>query len=162
MKGRYVFPIFDDKDNLIGFSGRLTFESSTLPKWKHIGQKKNFIFPAQAMEHIVRLRYVIIVESIGDMLKLMECGVFNVIVSFGVSLSPKIIEYLLRLDVDRIFISLNNDEDGGFVGNQAAEEYEEELLKYFDRRQIVVALPPAKDFGVMTCEAIHQWKNNLK
>jgi DNA primase len=159
MKGRYVFPIFDDRDDLIGFSGRLINPSDTLPKWKHVGQKKNFIFPFRATEHIQKTKTVMIVESIGDCLKLMECGVNNVLVSFGVSLSPRIIQHLLRLDVNRIVISLNNDEDNGLVGNLAAQEYKEELMNFFDEHQLAIALPTAKDFGEMSCEAILEWKN---
>lgn len=158
MKGRYVFPIFDERSDLIGFSGRLTYPSDTLPKWKHIGAKKNFIFPAMATQAIMAEKSVILVESIGDCLKLLECGVKNVLVSFGVSLSPKIILHLLKLDVARIIISLNNDEDS-FIGNHAAQEFKEELQNHFDAEQLVIALPDAKDFGEMSCEAIQEWKN---
>jgi len=159
MKGRYVFPIFDERGDLIGFSGRLTQKSDSLPKWKHLGQKKNFIFPANASKFIQETKTVMIIESIGDCLKLMECGINNVLVSFGVSLSPKIIQHLLKLDVGKIVISLNNDEDNGFVGNEAAQEYKEELLNYFDESQLAIALPTAKDFGEMSCEEIISWKN---
>ena len=153
MLGRYVFPIFDEKNDLIGFAGRLLQKNDLLPKWKIIGQKKNFIFPT-----IQKFKTIILVESIGDCLKLMECGVFNVMVSFGVSLSPKIIQHLLKMDVNKIVIALNNDEDGGFVGNEAAEEFKTELMNFFDESQIKIALPTGKDFGEMSCEDILKWK----
>lgn len=158
MIGRYVFPIFDDRKDLIGFAGRLLYPSDKYPKWKLLGQKKNFIFPLENFSAIRKNNSVIIVESIGDCLKMMECGIFNVLVSFGVSLSPKLVQHLLKLDVGQIIISLNNDEDGGFVGNQASEEYRDELLNYFDPHQIKIVLPTAKDFGEMSCEEIRQWK----
>lgn len=158
MIGRYVFPIFDERKELIGFAGRLLHPSDKYPKWKLLGQKKNFIFPFENFKAIKKCNSVIIVESVGDCLKMMECGIFNVLVSFGVSLSPKLIEWLLKLDVGKIIIALNNDEDGGFVGNQASEEYRDELLNYFDKNQVKIALPTAKDFGEMTCDAIFQWK----
>lgn len=158
MKGRYVFPIFDEKNDLIGFSGRLIEKNDNLPKWKHLGQKKNFLFPSFSKEFILKEKTVILIESIGDCLKLSECGVNNTMVSFGVDLSPKIIQQLLKLDVQKILISLNNDEDNGFVGNLAAEEYKNELKNYFDEAQITIALPSAKDFGEMTCEQINLWK----
>lgn len=160
MIGRYVFPIFDERNDLIGFSGRLIQKSDVLPKWKHIGQKKNFVFPAMANKYIIESKEAILVESIGDCLKLLECGVRNVIVTFGVSLSPKIIQHLLKLDVNNIVISLNNDEDS-FVGNQAALEYQSELENYFDANQIKISLPTQKDFGDMTCEEIFEWKTKL-
>lgn len=157
MKGRYTFPIFDDRGDLIGFAGRLLYESETVPKWKILGQKKNFIFPYSALEPIRTSKVAIIVESIGDCLKLLECGIKNVLVSFGVSLSPVLIQELIKLDVDKILIGLNNEEDS-FVGNQAAEEYKQELLNYFDAKQVIIALPTAKDFGVMSCPDIYAWK----
>ena len=52
MKDRYTFPIFDNNQELIGFSGRLIKHNDNLPKWKHIGQKKNFIFPNFSKEFI--------------------------------------------------------------------------------------------------------------
>jgi len=159
MTGRYVFPIFNDKRDLIGFAGRLLYKSDTQPRWKILGQKKEFVFPLNNYNAIREQNSVILVESIGDCLKLMECGIFNVLVCFGVSLSSKIIQYLLRLDVGIIIISLNNDEDGGFVGNQASEEYKEELTNYFDESQIKIALPTQKDFGEMSCEEVLAWKN---
>jgi hypothetical protein len=158
MIGRYVFPIFDERKDLIGFAGRLLHPSDKYPKWKLLGQKKNFIFPLDNFSAIRKHNSVILVESIGDCLKMMECGIFNVLVSFGVSLSPKLIQHLLKLDVGKIIISLNNDEDGGFVGNQASEEYKEELSNYFDEGQITIALPTAKDFGEMSCDEIRRWK----
>jgi DNA primase len=161
MIGRYVFPIFDDRKDLIGFAGRLLYPSDKYSKWKLLGQKKNFIFPLWNLTKIRSQGNVIIVESIGDCLKLRECGISNVLVSFGVSLSPKIIQHLLKLDVGKIIISLNNDEDGGFVGNQASEEYKRELLNYFDSNQIEIALPTAKDFGDMSCQEIFSWKKSL-
>jgi DNA primase len=159
MTGRYVFPIFDERKDLIGFAGRLLQPSDKYPKWKLLGQKKNFIFPRENFPSIRQQNSVILVESIGDCLKMMECGIRNVLVSFGVSLSPQLVQCLLKLDVGEIIISLNNDEDGGFVGNQAAEEYREELLNYFDPNQIKIALPTGKDFGEMSCEEIFDWKS---
>jgi hypothetical protein len=159
MKDRYVFPIFDERHDIIGFAGRLLKKDNFLPKWKILGQKKNFLFPTSASTEIMSSKSVILVESIGDCLKLMECGINNVLVLFGVSISPKIIQYLLRLDVNKIIISLNNDSNNNFVGNKAAEECKVELSNYFDENQLLVALPTSKDFGEMPCEEILSWKN---
>jgi len=159
MKGRYVFPIFDGKQDIIGFTGRLLENNDFLPKWKILGQKKNFLFPSYASEEIISNKSVILVESVGDCLKLMECGIGNVLVLFGVSISSKIIQFLIKLDVNKIVISLNNDSGNNFVGNKAAEECKIELSNYFDENQLLVALPTAKDFGEMSCEEILTWKN---
>jgi hypothetical protein len=44
MKNRYVFPIFNLKNNIIGFSGRDTTNISKI-KWKHLGEKSDFLYP---------------------------------------------------------------------------------------------------------------------
>lgn len=163
MKGRYVFSIFDNKDDLIGFAGRQLKDNPDFPKWRLLGAKKNWIFPLLSTEHILKSKTVILCESVGDLLACMECGIKNVLVTFGVNLHSKIIEHLLKLDVSKIIIALNNDEDGGFVGNQASEEFQVELQKYFDKNQIKIALPPAKDFGeIKDPEIIKQWYESAK
>ena len=40
MRGRYVFPIFTSKKELIGVSGRDVENKSSRPKWKHKGNKR--------------------------------------------------------------------------------------------------------------------------
>lgn len=158
MIGRYVFPIFNDKNDLVGFAGRQVKDNPDFPRWKLLGQKSSWIYPLLSTKYIQAKNEVILVESLGDCLNLFEFGYKNVIVSFGVSLSSKIIEHLLKLDVSKIIIALNNDEDGGFVGNQASEEFQVELCKYFDKEQVKISLPPAKDFGeIKDPEIIKQW-----
>jgi 5S rRNA maturation endonuclease (ribonuclease M5) len=163
MIGRYVFPIFNDKDDLVGFAGRQIKDNPDFCKWKILGKKSEWIYPLLSTKYIQAKNEVILVESLGDCLNLFEFGYKNVIVSFGVSLSSKIIEHLLKLDVSKIIIALNNDEDGGFVGNQASEEFQVELCKYFDKEQVKISLPPAKDFGeIKDPEIIKQWYESAK
>src|ERR1700761_6062783 len=45
MKNRYVFPIFDAQDDLVGFSGRILEKNDYVSKWKHIGSKTNWLYP---------------------------------------------------------------------------------------------------------------------
>ena len=56
--------------------------------------KKNFIFPFICQEEIKKGKNVILVESIGDALSLIEIGIKNVLVLFGVSMSQEIIKNL--------------------------------------------------------------------
>lgn len=160
---RYVFPIFDEKNELVGFSGRRLNNNSDYPKWKHIGAKSNWCFPLKLnRELLFELKEVILVESIGDMLALWEAGIKNTLVTFGVDISVKIVELLLRLDCQRIFVAFNNDADNEFIGNHAAEEGRQFLLKHFDPQQVVVAIPNEKDFGEMNLEQINIWKNQFQ
>lgn len=159
MAERYVFPIFDFQKNLVGFSGRDLSNLKTRPKWKHIGNKSNWVYPATICEkEITKLKEVIIVESIGDMLALYNVGIENVLVSFGLNIGGGIIKFLLKKDCKKIIIAFNNDVANNLAGNEAAEKEKEKLSIYFDPGQIEVRLPQKKDFGEMTKEEILDWK----
>lgn len=157
MKNRYVFPIFDES-NIIGFSGRDITNKSKI-KWKHIGEKNDFLYPLSVnRNYIENNKEIILVESIGDMLNLWQAEVRNVIVTFGVNLSLKILNYMLRIDARKIYISLNNDSNNNLVGNKAAEKIYSKLTRYFDKQQLIIKLPTKKDFGEMTKQEIIDWK----
>jgi len=161
MKNRYVFPIFDIKNNIIGFSGRDVTNLSKI-KWKHLGEKNDFVYPLFLnSEAIETQKQVILVESIGDMLSLYQAGIKNILVTFGTSLSLGILNYLLKIDIKKIYISLNNDSNKNNAGNIGAEKTYSRLKRYFDDKQLKIALPTKKDFGEMNKEEVLQWKNNL-
>jgi hypothetical protein len=163
MAYRYVFPIFDERHDLIGFSGRSLTNNPDYPKWKHLGAKSNWLYPLTWNREILsEKREVILLESIGDMLALWENNIKNTIVCFGVDVSHKIVELLLKLDTQRIIVAFNNDTKNNNVGNEAAEDCKTKLLNFFDPQQVVIALPEAKDFGEMNAEQITLWENQLK
>jgi hypothetical protein len=169
MYNRYVFPIFDYKDNIIGFAGRdvsLTPKSDR-PKWKLIGDKKEWAFPLKVnLEEIKKSKTVILVESIGDMLALRENGINNSVVCFGLNISNKIIYTLISLNPEKIIIAFNNDSLSGGAGNQAAENERKKLLNYFDQNQILIHLPTdSNDFGEMNQNnpsQILEWYSKIK
>ena len=161
MKNRYVFPIFNLKNNIIGFSGRDVTNISKI-KWKHLGEKSDFLYPLFLNHSILQeQREVILVESVGDMLNLWQNGIKNVLVTFGTSLSLPILNQMLKLDIKKIYISLNNDSNKNMAGNIGADKIYSRLKRYFDQRQLKIALPIKKDFGEMTREEILQWKKAL-
>lgn len=151
MFNRYTFPVYDNKDNIIGFSGRdiSSKSSNERPKWKHIGDKKEWVYPLKVnLNEIKNQKKVILIESIGDMLALRENGIKNTIVTFGLNVSAKIIYSLIAINPSKIIIAFNNDSENNKAGNEAAEKTQEKLLNYFDPRQISINLPKeAKDFG---------------
>jgi hypothetical protein len=168
MAGRYVFPIFDEKFRIRGFSGRSTYPNPKI-KWKHLGEKSRWEYPLfLSRPEIEKSGYVIVVESIGDMLALWDAGVKQVIVSFGIPDMRKGILYkLIELDAKYVIISLNNDEVGGKLhghGNKGAANFAKNIIKtgLFESNQIKVKLPNANDFGDMTKEGIKIWEQNLK
>jgi len=160
MKNRYVFPIFNSKKEIVGFSGRDITNKSKI-KWKHLGDKVNWCYPNFLnLEEIKSKREAILIESVGDCLALWDAGVKNTIVTFGLEISISILNLLLKLDPNKIYISFNNDQEKNNAGNDAAEKGKNKLLRYFDPRQIEIKLPNKKDFGEMPLEEIVKWYKN--
>ena len=163
---RFVFPIFNQHGKIHGFSGRDMKGGENRPKWKHIGKKKNWIYPlytdAESKKAIEDSGSVIIVESIGDMLALRESGIFNCLVCFGLSLSSKLMCALVSLNPNSIILALNNDLDSGENrGETASFKNYLNLLSFFDKEKIRICLPTRNDFGEMSESEILKWKDKL-
>lgn len=167
MNNRFVFPIFDCKKRIVGVSGRdlLNSKDSVRPKWKHLGAKKHWVYPAFLNKNIVvEAKEVILVESIGDMLALWESGIKNVWVAFGCALSEYMISTILACGVNKVFISTNNDaKKEKNTGLEAAVKMRDKLRKYYGENSIVIALPTkGNDFGKTEEETIDQWKERVE
>ena len=164
MKNRYTFPIYDSNKKLIGVSGRYIYnikEGSRVPKWKHIGEKSKWQHPTYFNSDILKEKdFVIVVESIGDMLSLWDIGYKNVLVSFGLDLSFALINSIIKYDIDKIVLAFNNDEN--LAGNNASQKCYKKLLKFFDEEQVQVCLPTKNDFGEMTDGEIELWAKKIK
>ena len=155
MKDRYVLPIFNSKKQIVGFTGR-DLTGTKKAKWKHLGDKSKWVYPLYFnKKEVLNAKSVILVESVGDMLSLWQSGVKNSAVTFGLDINNSLLNLFIRMDLDTIYISFNNDENQ--AGNQAAKKLYFKLLKFFDKNQIKVALPTKNDFGEMNKEEIQQW-----
>jgi len=169
MYQRFVFPIYSKEEKIIGFSGRYMGNKETKIKWKHLGKKRKWVYPLYVRdregklfvkEAIEKSGEIIFVESIGDVLAFHERGIFNVLVSFGLDVSPAMICAILELSPKRIFLSYNNDESKGELSNNgknAAIKNFLLLLPYFDYNCIGICLPPKNDFGDMNDIDFEQW-----
>ena len=165
MKARYVFPIFNHKKEIIGFTGRdvLASPSDWRPKWKHIGDKSKWRYPLIENHSVIKeKRSVILIESIGDMLSLWESDIKYTIVTFGLDLNSNLIGLLLRLDPKSITIAFNNDKDKTRAGNIACEKAQKKLRRHFDESQISIRLPSKNDFGEMNRKEIAEWQMKIK
>lgn len=173
MRGRYVFPVYNSKEKLIGVAGRDLWDSHpeyNRPKWKLIAPpeygKHYWIYPFFVNYQIIRdWDEIVLVESVGDMLALWEAGVKCSLVLFGTDLGQPRLVSLLKLNPKRIIVALNNDSGNGLVGNLAAEKVIKQLSKHFAPEQIINGVPDIngkKDFGEMSKEEILEWKAKLK
>jgi len=164
MYHRYVFPIFDEREAIVGFVGRdlLKLNNNNRPKWKILGEKKEFAYPYFLNKAAInKEKSVILIESLGDNLALWDSGIENTLVTFGISLGSGVVKVLLKSQPKEIIIALNNDINGNSAGNNAALEFKRELGNYFDPDTVKIKLPFKKDFGDMSREEIALWKNQI-
>jgi hypothetical protein len=160
MKDRYVFPVFDKRDRLVGVAGR-DITGKQQMKWKLLGEKNSWAYPMKYNLNFLRNdRKVFLVESIGDMLALWEAGIKNCIVTFGLAITPKIKQVLMFTDPKKIYISFNNDDNQ--AGNAAAKKAYNNLRRQFDASQLEIRLPSKNDFGCMSKGEILRWKSQKK
>jgi len=173
LKNRYVFPIFDAQNNIVGFTGRDVLENGAKfkrPKWKHLNSKGLWKWPLFLNHQIIKdKKEAILVESVGCCLSLWEAGIKNSICLFGVELNNAILNFLLRFDISKIIIATNNDAlNDGDAGNIAAQKIEKKLSKFFDQDHIIIHLPrPEKDFNEILMmedgkKLIQEWYKGIK
>ena len=152
---RIVFPIYNNVNQIIGFSGRKVDQDNNAPKWKHLGKRREWVYPVNISDDFRTTwtnedNELIFVESIGDSLALTENGYQNHLVLFGLTPSSKILGWLLTMHSGKIIISTNNDFDSKINrGEIAAVKTYLSLLSICDKDRLEIRLPLANDFGDM-------------
>ena len=93
----------------------------------------------------------------------MQRGYRNVLVSFGVDLSSKLMCSLIRFNVDKVYLSFNNDagKDDNRGMNACVKNFLK-LLNFFDAESIKICLPIKNDFGDMNDDDFIKWKDKMK
>ena len=136
---------------------------------KHMGKKTRWVYPAFVpygngfLIDSMDKSYIILVESIGDALNCMQHGINNVLVSFGLDISSKLICSLIQYDFKKVIISFNNDSDKNYNrGMDACIKSYLKLLSCYDSNNIQICLPIKNDFGDMNESDFRAWKDKLK
>lgn len=160
MYNRYVFPIFNSRNKIEGFSGRDISGKSPI-KWKHIGKKADWAYPLIfSHKYITEQNSIILVESIGDMLSLWQSGIKNLGVTFGTEMGAGLLKAILRLDPKSIIIATNNDINQ--AGQRAATKIKKKLVEFFDESQIKICHPQKNDFGEQSEQENLAWLKTIK
>ena len=166
MANRYTFPIWNNKEQIVGFIGRDIFHNdgkTSRPKYKILGHKSKWVWPAFLNYDILKTnKTVILVESPACVLRCWDMGIKNVLCLFGVKISSDLICFLLKMNFKKIILSTNNELDNNSIGNKAAEEIKQTLMSFFDENQVIINLPIKKDVAEMSDEEIHLWNQNNK
>lgn len=150
MYRRVVFPVYNSNGQIYGFTGRKLDENSEAPKWKHIGLKSNWIYPANIPDFPEITDKVFLVESIGDSMALTQNGFTNNLVTFGLDCSPAVMNFLISKNLKTIYISTNNDQESAKNrGLIAAIKILIKLSSFFDLDVLKIKPPLMNDFGEM-------------
>jgi hypothetical protein len=171
MYQRYVFPIFNENSDIHGFSGRDMSGSKNRPKWKHMGKKSSWVYPFYVpckdsnfdfLEDVRQKKSIFLIESIGDLINMHSNGILNAGVLFGLNIGSKFLSFLMSLDLNNIYISLNNDcESEVNRGQIASVSLFLKLLKFFNKSKLCIVPPNKNDFGDMNEKDFSLWKRNI-
>lgn len=115
MYGRVVFPVYDENDEfLIGCVGRSVNPNNSI-RWKNKKgfNKAKFLYNyGKALPSIREIGAIIIVEGQGDVLKLRQAGINNVVGLFGSKLSVAQEFLLQKSGALTAILATDNDEAG--------------------------------------------------
>lgn len=163
MMGRFVFPIYDISQNIVGFSGRALYKEPQI-KWKHIGNKTEWEYPLfKSQKDIQEKGYIILIESIGDMLSLWNAGIRNTAVTFGLTGLTKLM-YKILGGTQKVVISFNDDSAKNSAGNKKAFFFRNQLIStgLISPSSVFVEKPIKNDFGDMTEWENKEWLKKLE
>jgi len=159
MHGRSVLPIFNiDHTRIMGFTGRKMVETYNGPRWKHLGDKKTWLYTGQLYVP-KKMARVVLVESPVCIMRLSMEKIDDTFCLFGIKMTSAIMSYLIQYNPDEILIATNNEIENNSIGNLAAEDIRNKLLNFFSANKVKIALPIAKDFGDQTEEQMKEWKS---
>lgn len=127
---RIIFPIIDENNNVIAFSGRKytneDLNNNTLPKYSNTKEtdifKKSEVFYNinNAITEIKKKREIIITEGFMDTIRMSSIGYKNVVAIMGTAFTQKHLEKIIKWKC-KVILSLDQD-DAGVKGTIEAGE----------------------------------------
>ena len=129
-RDRVMFPILDQRGNVIGFGGRVIGEGEP----KYLNSPETPLFEKgrelyglpQARQEIRTQGYVLVVEGYMDVVGLAQLGVGNAVASLGTATTGEHVHKLLRM-ADRVIFCFDRDKAGDRAAWRAAEACLEHL-----------------------------------
>lgn len=131
MSNRIVYPVRDDKFQMIGVKGRTRFVNyKDLGIMKYMNYNKlkilnYFTGMMQAADYVKQSREIIIVEGLKSVMKLDQWGFHNAVSAETSSINEYQIELLIRMQVKNVVIAFDKD-----VGLPKIKEYVKLLKKF--------------------------------
>lgn len=144
-RGRIIFPLYDHRDNVVGFSGRIVSTNSSGPKYINtretlVYHKGDLFFGLNMTKDAIRKQnQAIIVEGEFDVLSCFQHGVSNVVAVKGTALTENQVNLLARF-AQKITIC--------FDGDAAGKEAIKRSLPLLEKKGLttsVIVIPSGKD-----------------
>ncbi|MGX7111781.1 DNA primase [Gemella cuniculi] len=130
-KDRIMFPIKNNQNQVVAFSGRTMSTSKNIPKYYNthetkIFEKRTVLYNfSDARPFIAKKREVILCEGYMDVIKAHQNGIKNSVALMGTNLDNNKLNEILNL-VDKVTLSLDNDKAGTEaqidIGNKLIEK----------------------------------------
>ncbi len=154
-RGRIIFPIFSQKNEIIAFGGRIIEEGN--PKYlnspeSELFKKGNVLYGFNlAREHIASLKRAIVVEGYLDVIGCHQAGIKNVVAPLGTALTPNQVRLLSRQCVEIILLF---DADSAGIN---ASLRSLEIMKDINVDVRVAVLPEADPFEFIAVRGMREF-----
>ena len=132
---RIVFPIFNEDNHPVGFSGRVV-SSNDQPKYLNTSETKlyskgNILYNLnQAKNSIRNEKFLYLVEGVLDVIAFDEANVYNVVASLGTALTKKQVSMIKRL-TKKVVIAFDGDNAGQNAAYQVGKLIKESNCEVF-------------------------------
>jgi DNA primase len=163
-RGRVIFPLFDHRNNLVGFSGRLLPWTDDGKSGKYINtpetilyHKSKMLYPLYHIKESIRQKNnVIVIEGELDVLSSIRVNVTNIVAVKGSALTDDQVRLLHRF-CDTIILALDADQAGIKAAKRAIE-----VASAADMNIKVVELSGGKDPDELIKTDPKLWKQAIK
>lgn len=151
---RAVFPVWSENgENMVGCTARSLIDEPLARKWinsKGFDKTLSLYNYFEAYKHIKREGSVILVEGQGDVLRLYENGVRNVVGMFGSHLSDRQAELLERTPAQKLILMTDMDEAGFRCRSQIIDK----TRRLYEIQEVSF---PSEDVGSMSNNQIQEY-----
>jgi DNA primase len=145
-RGRIMFPLFDHRDNIVGFAGR-TLDTTGMIKAKYINTRETLAYHKGEMffglnmtkDAIRKANQVVLVEGEFDVISCFQTGVGNVVGVKGTALTEKQVQLLSRY-AQKVTVCFDGDRAG-----QEAIKRSLPILEKYNLQTTVIVIPGGKD-----------------
>lgn len=145
-RGRVMFPLFDHRDNIVGFAGR-TLDTTGVIKAKYINTRETLVYHKGEMffglnmtkDVIRKANQVLLVEGEFDVISCFQAGVSHVVGVKGTALTDKQVQLLSRY-AQKVTVCFDGDRAG-----QEAIKRSLPIIEKYNLQTTVVVIPGGKD-----------------